>query len=116
MGLVAGHRRAASELGSDDPESDVRERGDRSRSPADRHWCRPVQDHEGEGLVLNSATGNRILPISIVRVVSVSPSLASCPLLHDHVLFKKILFLEKFPLHTFRCWSFVYFSLDFMIL
>ena len=59
MGLVAGHRCAASELGSDDPESDVRERGDRSGSPADRHWCCPVQDHEGEGLVLKSATGNR---------------------------------------------------------
>lgn len=53
MGLVAGHRRAAPELGSDDTESHVRERRDSPGSATDRDWGGPMQNHEGMSLLIS---------------------------------------------------------------
>lgn len=52
MGLVAGHRRAAPELGSDDTESHVRERRDSPGSATDRDRGGPMQNHEGKSLLV----------------------------------------------------------------
>lgn len=47
MGVVAGDRCPAAVPERDDPESDVRERGDRPGCTPDRNGRGSVQDHEG---------------------------------------------------------------------
>lgn len=68
LGVVAGHRCTATQLGSYDTEPDVRERRDGPGSAADCHRGGPVQNHEGKRSVAfdlgMKEAGNRVVSVS----------------------------------------------------